>query len=120
LSEVIYEKLNIDFESFVNGINDEKKYNDFKARLKILENKKNSAEKIEIAIKIEPTPVASEPIKTLEKKESNPNLNENQIKNNNSENQIKDKATLNNIEQMDPNELMLSLHPKTEADLYFF
>lgn len=43
LSEIIHEKLNIDFESFVNGINDEAKFNDFRSRLQILENKKMSA-----------------------------------------------------------------------------
>ena len=43
LSEIIHEKLNIDFESFVNGINDEAKFNDYRSRLQILENKKMSA-----------------------------------------------------------------------------
>lgn len=43
LSEIIYENLNIDFETFVNGINDEEKFQDFKKRMSIIEKKKKLA-----------------------------------------------------------------------------
>lgn len=137
LSEIIHDKLNLDFESFVNGINDETKFNDFKNRLTILENKKNTSIKLDLSVKIEEIP---EPI--TEKKEiSIKFLSE---KNEGTFNQKKEKAKIPTnqgeekpqfieiqskniqnstkminpaLEQLESNELILSLHPKTEADL---
>ena len=146
LSEIIHDKLNIDFESFVNGINDEAKFNDFRNRLLILENKKRSAlnetpKPQEIAVKIEEPFVDHKKYdKSFEEKDQTPkNKNQstqsnqpvqtqqNQIlgKQNESQQTQKPKPLVNPVdinkqnisEPNDTNELILSLYPKNEEDL---
>lgn len=126
--------MKIDFETFVNGINDDKKFNDFKARLALIESKKNTAtNKIDYpAIKIE------EPISLPQKpqKESFNIVNPTKVKPAEADLNFKEKMSLlkensekgllgsgspikvkiNESDQNDLNELMLSLHPKTEED----
>lgn len=150
LSEIIYEKLNIDFETFVKGINEESKFNDFKKRINIIEKKKRIAlekaainestkiclpkeilnEKIESYqtyfpeipknnYQINPTPV---PPPENKNNEISKNIDTNANMNIDSNDKQQSTVPLNkdSKELQDVQDLMLSLHPKSNSDLYFF
>ena len=120
LSEIIHEKLNIDFESFVNGINDEAKFNDFRSRLQILENKKMSAlnettknevkrteptKPSEIAVKIEEPYIDPRSTKINQKtvvEKEKAQINQNQLNQNVQNQQIQTKANQTQTNQTLP------------------
>lgn len=141
--------MNIDFETFVNGINDESKFNDFKTRINIIEKKKKIAlenaalnestriclpkeifdEKIESdqnytpkkKYQINPLPIFPQEIQN----DDNSNITKNAETNINMNMENNDKQPQSTIlphnkdNKESQEDLFLSLHPKTNSDLYF-